>query len=263
MSTAMVHHALLRPVVLQILRAAGFHAARPSVIDTLTEIMARYLVLLATRSAARAEENHDEIIPDISDVRLAMVDCGLLLPSLTSSEETWRELLRSPLDDVPERNGLRQVETSRRDGEDTNEIKDFAAWFRSDAQRGINRIAGLTTHSEQQWIAENAQPALDAASHEDYLTTLKKKHSKTGEESRFQGTVLGKAAPAKGIRIEGGPASLDEWKLHVMEQQNALHVSAAAREAYRAADDGDDSFASSATIQDSPDNRMEGISAIV
>ena len=39
-----------------------------------------------------------------------------------------------------------------------------------------------------------------------------KKHSKTGVESRFQGTVLGLPAEPKPIRIEGGPVeSIDEW----------------------------------------------------
>lgn len=39
-----------------------------------------------------------------------------------------------------------------------------------------------------------------------------KKHSKTGVESRFQGTVLGVPAEAKAIKIEGGAAdSIEEW----------------------------------------------------
>jgi hypothetical protein len=39
-----------------------------------------------------------------------------------------------------------------------------------------------------------------------------KKHSKTGVEARFQGTVLGHPADPKPTKIEGGPAeSLDEW----------------------------------------------------
>lgn len=45
------------------------------------------------------------------------------------------------------------------------------------------------------------------------FTALKKKHSKTGEESRFQGTVLGKIADEKGVRIEGGPVeSIQAWE---------------------------------------------------
>lgn len=39
-----------------------------------------------------------------------------------------------------------------------------------------------------------------------------KKHSKTGVESRFQGTVLGQPGDFKPIKIEGGPAeSIEEW----------------------------------------------------
>ena len=43
---------------------------------------------------------------------------------------------------------------------------------------------------------------------EDFLAQLKKKHSKTGEDSRFLGTVLGRDKPPaeeveEGIRIEG------------------------------------------------------------
>jgi len=39
-----------------------------------------------------------------------------------------------------------------------------------------------------------------------------KKHSKTGVESRFQGTVLGVPAEPKTVKIEGGGAeSIEEW----------------------------------------------------
>lgn len=45
-----------------------------------------------------------------------------------------------------------------------------------------------------------------------FLTALKKKHSKTGEESRYQGTVLGIPAEEKPLIIEGGPVeSIQEW----------------------------------------------------
>lgn len=46
-----------------------------------------------------------------------------------------------------------------------------------------------------------------------------KKHSKTGVESRFQGTVLGHSGEPKPIRIEGGPVdSIQEWCLKTREQ---------------------------------------------
>lgn len=39
-----------------------------------------------------------------------------------------------------------------------------------------------------------------------------KKHSKTGVDSRYQGTILGKPADPKAIKIEGGPVdSIEEW----------------------------------------------------
>jgi len=39
-----------------------------------------------------------------------------------------------------------------------------------------------------------------------------KKHSKTGVDSRYQGTILGKPAEVKPIKIEGGPVeSIEEW----------------------------------------------------
>jgi transcription initiation factor TFIID subunit 3 len=41
---------------------------------------------------------------------------------------------------------------------------------------------------------------------------LMKKHSKTGVESRFQGTVLGVPAEPKTVKIEGGPEdSIEAW----------------------------------------------------
>jgi transcription initiation factor TFIID subunit 3 len=46
-----------------------------------------------------------------------------------------------------------------------------------------------------------------------------KKHSKTGVESRFQGTVLGVPAEPKTVKIEGGGAeSIEEWNRRTRER---------------------------------------------
>ncbi len=46
-----------------------------------------------------------------------------------------------------------------------------------------------------------------------------KKHSKTGVESRFQGTVLGVPSEIKPVRIEGGgPDSIEEWNRKTREK---------------------------------------------
>jgi transcription initiation factor TFIID subunit 3 len=48
---------------------------------------------------------------------------------------------------------------------------------------------------------------------------LMKKHSKTGVESRFQGTVLGMPAEPKTVKIEGGGAeSIEEWGRRTREK---------------------------------------------
>jgi transcription initiation factor TFIID subunit 3 len=50
----------------------------------------------------------------------------------------------------------------------------------------------------------------------NYVQVLKKKHSKTGEEARFQGTVLGKGAEERPIVIEGGEFdSIEAWETNL------------------------------------------------
>jgi transcription initiation factor TFIID subunit 3 len=42
---------------------------------------------------------------------------------------------------------------------------------------------------------------------------LKKRQGKTGEESRYQGSVLGKDAELQGVNIVGGPVTkISEWR---------------------------------------------------
>jgi transcription initiation factor TFIID subunit 3 len=228
MPTSSLHLALLRPGIVQILRASGFHGASPAAIDVLTDITAKYLTLLAAQTASRAIENHSTTIPDVTDVRMAMVDCGLLLPTLTSTEEVWREILRSPLGEIPERNGLRNVQTSIRDQEDTGEIQEFISWVHGPVNKEIRRIAGLARDDAGHEVDTEAPDYLTgllspAVVYPDFangrpLSALKTKHSKAGEESRFQGTVLGIVADAKSIKIDGGPETINDW-LESMRQQ--------------------------------------------
>ncbi|EMC93283.1 hypothetical protein BAUCODRAFT_235095 [Baudoinia panamericana UAMH 10762] len=68
-----LHRALLRPSIIHILRAAGFHSTRPSVLDTLTNIAERYLLLLATTTARHAANSHNDAgmeEEDLADVRV-------------------------------------------------------------------------------------------------------------------------------------------------------------------------------------------------
>lgn len=168
MSAKSLHEALLRPAIIQILRAAGYQATKPSVIDTLTDMASRYIQLLALRTAEHASVNHNDIVPTITDVRMALNDCGQLTPSQTASEETWKELMRQPLHQIPERNLLRQKEAQRRDDEDTQEIKDFVAWFHGSVHHEMKRIAGLLQEDHR------APPidGMEIAKPEDYLSGM-------------------------------------------------------------------------------------------
>jgi len=53
------------------------------------------------------------------------------------------------------------------------------------------------------------------------MAVLKKKHSKTGEESRYQGTVLGKSAEEHPIVIEGGAGSIKDWGMQIKSKETA------------------------------------------
>ncbi|KAF1999537.1 bromodomain associated domain-containing protein [Amniculicola lignicola CBS 123094] len=213
---------LLRPAVIQILRAQGFHGAKPSVVDTLTDITARYIVLLTTRTLEFSQHNHDDALPSVTDVRLAMQDCGLLVPTLTPSEEIWKEMLRKPLEDYEESTGARANEAERRDAEDTADVREFVNWFESKANKELGRIASLRVGKPAPQPVGTTE-ALDQMEMEDYLTTLMKKHSKTGVESRFKGTVLGHDLDPRSIKIEGGPVdSINEWCRRTREKSAKL-----------------------------------------
>lgn len=157
-----LHNALLRPPIIQILRAAGFHSTRPSVLDVLADITSRYMLLLASSTAAHAANAHpDDPGTRLEDVCQALQDAGAL-----------------------------------RDEDDDMSPDTFLRWLVG--SREIRRVAGYLP-SEGDMVDPEAMNEKE----EDYLTALKKKHSKTGEESRYAGTILGKRAEEHEIVIEG------------------------------------------------------------
>ena len=217
MSSQQLHTSLLRTPVAQILRAAGFNTTKPSVLDTLVDITERYLLLLASTTAAHAHSNHNSPHPTITDVRMALTDCGVLLPTLTSAEEEWKERFRrsyEDFDDLPYGSTRREKELKRREEEDTGDVRELTQWIAGDRNKEIRRVAGLLPETGAGVGGEmQAVP-------EDYLTALKKKHARTGQEERYAGTVLGKDAEDREIRIEGGPVeSLSDWAGKMLEEE--------------------------------------------
>ena len=119
MSADAIHESLLRPPVLHILRAAGFQATRPAALDTLVDLTHRYLRRLATLAASNAVATHNEFIPTLPDLRLAMQDLGTFGPQIGSMEEQCRG------------------------EEDLRGVEAFIAWAKGESNKEIRRIAGL------------------------------------------------------------------------------------------------------------------------
>ncbi len=110
-----LHHSLLRPCVLHILRAAGYHSTKPSVLDALTDLAARYMFLLAQSTASHAAINHEAMDFSIEDVRMAMQDCGALAPETLLEEEGGEE--------------------------DMSGVDNFLAWATGKSNKEIRRVA--------------------------------------------------------------------------------------------------------------------------
>jgi transcription initiation factor TFIID subunit 3 len=130
MTSAAVHHALLRPAILQILRASGFVAAKSAVLETMTDMAARYLLLLATSTASNAATIHGDCIPTYQDVRLALAENGALIPQMTPAEEAQRGEVEIAGEWVP--------------FEDLRGVQEFIDWAQGPVNKEIRRVAGFS-----------------------------------------------------------------------------------------------------------------------
>lgn len=139
MSSTTLHTSLLRPPILHILRAAGFHATKPHVLDTLVDLAARYLSMLALNATAHAQENHNDPIPTITDVRMALEDVGAFQPQVSAMEERI---------------------TGKQDG---SGVDAFLRWMKGEENREIRRIAGLVE-------TDGLMLGIDMPTDKDFLT---------------------------------------------------------------------------------------------
>lgn len=214
-----LHSAALRVSVLHILRAAGFHSTRPSVLDALVNITERYLLLLASSTAAHALTNHNSTTPTVSDVRAALTEAGALT-SISggggSAEEHWTEALRpSEADYEGMAHGqLRREQDVRRFGElDTADVKAFAEWLAGDKSKEVRRVAG-------EEVGGGTRVA-GGGGHEDFLTQLRRRNKPAVDEERWAGTVLGREGEDRELVIEGGEVtSVSEWAAKLREKNS-------------------------------------------
>lgn len=118
-----VFHALLRPAIIQILRATGFHSAKPAVIDSLTDLAARYLEILCNQTSQNAAERAlneayiGEAEPEIVDVRVALQEIGAFMPERDWEEQDFIEI------------------------EDTRGVEDFLVWAKGPRTEQMKRVA--------------------------------------------------------------------------------------------------------------------------
>ncbi|KAI1390130.1 uncharacterized protein F4822DRAFT_400949 [Hypoxylon trugodes] len=159
-------HALLRPAILQILRAQGYYSSTPQVADAVTELAARYMVTVAERAVHQAginDETGAPAIPDLVDVRLALDHCGAFMP---------------------ERDFASQLITRE---EDTRGVDDFIRWATGKKNQKIRKVAAL----DKPTVAEVGVEGVEEQRETDYLSALKRKHNKTDQDSKWAGTILG------------------------------------------------------------------------
>lgn len=113
-------HALLRPSILQILRATGYNGAKSAVVDLVTDLAARYLSELCHMTAVYAAHNgldDSTGAPTVADVRMALQHVGALLPERPELEQAY--------------NGV----------EDMRGVESFVSWFDSPQSKEIRRVA--------------------------------------------------------------------------------------------------------------------------
>jgi transcription initiation factor TFIID subunit 3 len=117
-------HALLRPCVLQILRATGYYATRTAVLDTMTDLAGRYMYLLCQKMAMHAAHNATENDPSIVDLRMALQDVGALLPERPLEEQEYLN------------------------EEDMRGVEAFIEWFQGPGHTAIREIAVVDGDAE-------------------------------------------------------------------------------------------------------------------
>ncbi|KAK3394373.1 hypothetical protein B0H63DRAFT_506100 [Podospora didyma] len=174
---ASLFHTYLRPSVLQILRAAGYHTAKTAVLDSMTDLAVRYFLNLCLMTAGFAAhngtaDNTGAVVPTIVDVRMALQRAGALLPEKAEEEQDFFGF------------------------EDMRGTEAFIAWASGPVNREIKRVA-LDGNEEAY----------------DYLNALKMKHSQTDDDSKFMGTLLGRPNDHGDVQVEGGPfPSISSWE---------------------------------------------------
>ncbi|CAI0653502.1 unnamed protein product [Colletotrichum noveboracense] len=95
--------------------------------------------------------------------------------------------------------------------EDIRGVEEFIRWFSGPRNKAIREAA-----------VGDGELELG-----DYLNVLKKKHSKTGEDSKYHGTIIGKGNDVGEVQVEGGDLpSIHTWRAKMRGPSPASALSA-------------------------------------
>lgn len=119
-------------------------------VDTVTDLAARYMLLLASSTAQNAFNTHNTFVPTIQDVRLALNEAGALVPQMSTAEENLR--------------GDVEVDGLMVPFEDLRGVEAFVNWAHGPVNKEIRRIAGFGDDANVEEIAAGLDDQ------EDYLS---------------------------------------------------------------------------------------------
>ena len=167
--------------MLQILRATGYHGAKTSVLDSMTDLAARYLYHLCELTAVyTAHSASEDMIPTVVDVRMALQHAGALLPERPQGEQ---EFLGT---------------------EDMRGMDEFLAWAGGPLNREIKRIA-----------LDGEDEASDYLNGETYFTAvslISLTYAQLAQPSR-RSIARTTMTPSTSERFWGNPTSMETCKL--------------------------------------------------
>lgn len=219
--TSELYFALLRISCTHILRAAGIDRCSSQILDIVTDIVMRHLMLLACKCSRNAELSGRPLV-EIQDVSLALEQIGLIHP----------RCILDPFDTDP--NGVKG-------------FNDFIDWIKGPvpeqarrlskqampdptiATAGSLMLADKLGQANSEFVKENGSDFVQT----DWLVNLSRKRAKIGQEKRFKGTILSSIAGGEeddddnvipDVRIAGGPLSIEEFYETVKKKVSQVHL---------------------------------------
>lgn len=135
---------LLYVTAAQVLRTAGFDRARPSLIELIADIIARYLTTLGKKSMEFASLRNRQVA-ELPDVRAAL-ECLDLLPT---------DIFSSDLERL----------------EGTATIDEFLKWSQGNKAQELRRVAGMEGH-ELFGLSEGSDHLLPSQGSRDWFASM-------------------------------------------------------------------------------------------